>query len=383
MEAVLAAALGWEAGAGSGPAGADIASEAVHLADVQALPAPHMGNRARFSLILRAQARKQKRRGRNRVSCYPSSTHISLRRSCQAGRTARMDHKAFLAGLDPAVRAALAQRSDARGLAHLVGHLGSIVLCGTLIAMAVPFWGLLLPVQGVLIVFLFTLEHEATHKTPFASPWLNEAAGHAVGFLILLPFTWFRYFHLAHHRWTNIEGQDPELLGATPGTVQEWIVHVSGVPYWRSEVRLLWRLARGRERPPFLPDAARPRAGTEARIMAVGYAAVALSLAASPLLVWVWLLPVVLGQPFLRLYLLAEHGDCPRVADMFLNTRTTFTTALVRFLAWNMPYHTEHHVFPAVPFHLLPDLHRKMRAELRVTSAGYAAFTRQYLGRRM
>ena len=67
------------------------------------------------------------------------------------------------------------------------------------------------------------------------------------------------------------------------------------------------------------------------------------------------MLPVLLGQPALRLYLLAEHGDCPRVANMFENTRTTFTTAMMRFLAWNMPYHVEHHVYPQVPFYRLPD----------------------------
>jgi fatty acid desaturase len=68
---------------------------------------------------------------------------------------------------------------------------------------------------------------------------------------------------------------------------------------------------------------------------------------------------------------------------MFENTRTTFTSELMRFLAWNMPFHTEHHVYPQVPFHRLPDLHHHIRAELRVTSDGYAAFTRDYLARRM
>ena len=64
MEAVLATALGWEAGAGSDPAGADIASEAVHLADVLALPAPGRADpRARLALILQVQARKGARAG--------------------------------------------------------------------------------------------------------------------------------------------------------------------------------------------------------------------------------------------------------------------------------------------------------------------------------
>ncbi len=68
---------------------------------------------------------------------------------------------------------------------------------------------------------------------------------------------------------------------------------------------------------------------------------------------------------------------------MFENTRTTFTTSVVRFLAWNMPYHVEHHVFPAVPFHRLPDLHRLIREDLKVTAEGYAAFSRDYLARRL
>jgi fatty acid desaturase len=240
----------------------------------------------------------------------------------------------------------------------------------------------LLPLQGVLIVFLFTLEHEATHKTPFASEALNEWVGRGCGFLILLPFEWFRYFHLAHHRWTNIEGRDPELAGEKPASRAAWAWHVSGMPYWVSEARLLVALLRGRAEGEYLPAGAVGRIVAEARWMAAGYAVVLASLLVTPVLFWVWLLPVVLGQPFLRVYLLAEHGDCPRVANMFENTRTTFTSAAVRFLAWNMPYHVEHHVMPGVPFHRLPELHGVMRGELRVTAEGYVAFTKGYLARR-
>jgi fatty acid desaturase len=294
----------------------------------------------------------------------------------------KIDHKAFVAALAPEVKAALTARSDRAGLLHLAGHLGGIILCGALIASGVPGWWLLIPVQGVLLIFLFTLEHEATHKTPFASPALNEAVGHVCGFLILLPFTWFRYFHLAHHRWTNIPGRDPELASAKPATAAAWAWHVSGFPYWISQMRLMGALVAGQGGADYLPDGALPRIRREARVMGLGYALVAGSLIMTPVLLWVWLLPVVLGQPALRLYLLAEHGDCPPVANMLENTRTTFTTALMRFLAWNMPYHTEHHVYPAVPFHQLPALHRLMRDELRVTADGYAAFTAAYLARR-
>jgi fatty acid desaturase len=80
----------------------------------------------------------------------------------------------------------------------------------------------------------------------------------------------------------------------------------------------------------------------------------------------------------LRLYLLAEHGRCPAVTDMFANTRTTFTTRLVRFLAWNMPYHAEHHAMPSVPFHRLPELHALARPHLKQTEDGYTRFAARY-----
>jgi fatty acid desaturase len=257
------------------------------------------------------------------------------------------------------------------------------VLVGWLIAVGVPGWWALLPVQGVLIVGLFMLEHEATHRTPFRSVLVNDWAGRVAGFLLLLPFEWFRYFHLAHHRWTNIEGKDPELGSKPILTRRDWLWHVSGMPYWLSEARLLLALVQGRVADGFVPDGARGRVVGEARVMAVGYAVAGLSLIWTPVLLWVWIVPVLLGQPFLRLYLLAEHGDCPRVANMFQNTRTTFTNRLVRLLAWNMPYHVEHHVWPAVPFHRLPEVHGLMKDELQVTADGYAAFTQGYLKRRL
>ena len=273
-----------------------------------------------------------------------------------------MDHKDFAASLDPDTRKALTRKSTTAGLRHLFFHAAYLTLTGLCIALLpAPLWQLALIPHGIGLVFLFTLEHEATHKTPFAASRLNEAIGHICGVLLLLPFIWFRYFHLAHHRWTNIPGQDPELEGAKPATLKQWALHVSGLPYWISQARLLTQLIQGKAMSPYIPETAKPSIVAEARWMALVYLIAALSLLVTPALFWFWLLPVLLGQPFLRLYLLAEHGDLPFVADMFQNTRTTFTWPLLRGLAWNMPYHVEHHVLPAVPFHQLPRAHQVMK----------------------
>jgi fatty acid desaturase len=101
--------------------------------------------------------------------------------------------------------------------------------------------------------------------------------------------------------------------------------------------------------------------------------------AASAALLYLWVAPVLLGQPFLRLYLLAEHTGCPLVANMLENSRTTRSLAPLRRLAWNMPYHAEHHAYPALPFHALPAAHRVLRASIAIQAPGYVAVQREIL----
>ncbi|OCW57223.1 fatty acid desaturase [Hoeflea olei] len=287
-----------------------------------------------------------------------------------------MDHKAFIASLSPDQARALTETSDARGLVQLASHLGAIALLGGLIAARVPSWPLLMLPQGILIVFLFTALHEASHETPFRTRWLSTWTARVSGFLILLPPRWFRYFHFAHHRFTQVPGKDPELAAPKPETWRQYFLHVSGLPVWLSHLRTLARNAAGRCTDDFVPAARRAAVAAEARGMLVLYLALAAaSLAAgSAVLLYAWIVPMLLGQPFLRLYLLAEHGRCPQVANMLENSRTTFTNALVRRLAWNMPYHAEHHSYPAVPFHRLPEMHRLAARHLKVTETGYARF---------
>ena len=45
----------------------------------------------------------------------------------------------------------------------------------------------------------------------------------------------------------------------------------------------------------------------------------------------------------------------------------------VNAVAWQMPYHAEHHLYPNVPFHALARLHRKVRDHVVVEPRGYVA----------
>jgi fatty acid desaturase len=137
------------------------------------------------------------------------------------------------------------------------------------------------------------------------------------------------------------------------------------------------RLAVGRaDRPWMAPGERRPLI-IEARAYLAGYALVAAAsaLAGTPIALLVWIAPWVVGQAFLRPYLLAEHTGCAVTRDCLENTRTTLTLALVRLFAWNMPYHAEHHAYPAVPFHALPRLHAQVRSRIEHLEPGYVAAT--------
>ena len=291
------------------------------------------------------------------------------------------DHRAFLSRVSADQRRALTETRDGPALRRIALHAAVIGTGMAWIALALPLWWLMIWPTGIALAFLFTLQHECTHKTPFRTPWLNEGIGHVTGLLLVQPFLWFRAFHMAHHRYTNLPGQDPELDGDKPETWAEIIWHLATTGYWVSKGHVLWQNAVGHPEASYVSDRLRPILKREARLYLAAYALlfVASVLWLGPLLLWIWLLPLLTGFPVLRLYLLAEHGRCPQVANMFENTRTTYTGRLVRFFAWNMPYHTAHHVWPTVPFFKLPDLNAQMQDELRVTSPSYRAFTADYV----
>ena len=290
-----------------------------------------------------------------------------------------INHSEWLRSLSNQQRQRLTQKSDLMGLQYLALHAGLIATLGGFIATAsLPLW-LLFPAmvaQGILLVFLFTLQHETTHYTPFKTRSLNTIAGYFCGVILLLPPVWFRYFHLAHHRWTQNPQKDPELASPKPASRYQYAAYLSGLPVWNSQIRTLLRNAFHQCTDEFVPVNKRASVRFESLTMISLYFVLAIISITTGLteLLTIWIIPMLLGQPFLRAYLLAEHTNCPQVDNRFENTRTLLTTALVRRLAWNMPYHTEHHAYPAVPFFRLPEAHRLANQHLRQLEPGYRSF---------
>lgn len=287
--------------------------------------------------------------------------------------------------VDAAELRALRQRVDGEGLRYLAAHAGLLTATGVLILVARGSgWTLpLVLVHGVVLSFLFAPLHETIHYTAFRRRRFNEALASLCGFLLLLPPRYFRAFHFKHHRFTQDPARDPELIAPKPSTVASYVLHVSGLPYWRERVTTTLRHAFGREHPlPFIPEPLRPTIEREAFRFVIAYALVIFGAALAgwlDALVWLWLVPALAGQPALRLFLLAEHTGCPGVPDMLANSRTTLTNRYVRWLSWNMPYHAEHHAYPWLPFHALPAVHESIRDHIKVTTPGYVTATTEIL----
>jgi fatty acid desaturase len=284
--------------------------------------------------------------------------------------------------LDIEIVRSLSQRSDARGLLRFATHVGCLCATGTLVWLTQPHWYLLLPamvVHGFAIVTMFAPMHECVHRTAFKSRQLNDIFGWIAGVVCFYNSTYYRRYHTWHHRYTQDAERDPELSSPPPRQVRDYLVHISGIPFWFAKPRELLMIATGRTRhwPYIADDSRRVVALSAAAQLAVYLVAVAISLATRSTFLWFyWLLPALLAQPLLRLLLIVEHTGCSQDPNGLTNTRTTLTAWPVRLFMWNMPFHAEHHLYPSIPFHQLPAAHVKLRERLVHLAPSYVAANR-------
>ncbi|RMF38165.1 MAG: fatty acid desaturase [Alphaproteobacteria bacterium] len=212
--------------------------------------------------------------------------------------------------------------------------------------------------------------HECGHGTAFRTRWMNDAVYHLASFMIMRnPVTW-RWSHARHHTDTIIVGRDPEIAAMRPPHVARMILNVVGIPDVIAGISRMLLNASGRLDPQeasFIPAAEQPKVIRVARIWTAIYTA---TLAAAVALQS--LLPLMLiGLPrlygawhFIMCGYLQHGGLAENVLDHRLNSRTVYMNPVSRFIYWNMNYHVEHHMFPMVPCHRLPELHALIAADL-------------------
>lgn len=280
--------------------------------------------------------------------------------------------------VDAATLRRLCVASNGAGARQTLSHVGAIGVTGTLVWLTRGTW-LCIPLfmlHGMLLNFLYAGQHELSHGTVFRTRWLNEWVGRLFGFILFYPRTFDQVQHMAHHRYTQDWARDGELARG-PYDLKSYLLWMSGLTYWYTRWRRILRFSAGMVTEPYLPAYRHAELIREGRCHLAGYVAIAMISAAAQnwAAVLLWLAPMLAMKFTHQLQNTIEHLGLPHENDLFTNTRSTRTGPLMRWMAWQMPYHTAHHAFPGVPFHRLHELHR-----ILFTDRGVAAPTMTYWG---
>jgi beta-carotene hydroxylase len=233
-------------------------------------------------------------------------------------------------------------------------------------AIASIAWGPPVIVQALLSVVaanqlhaLTVLQHDCGHGSAYSSARANLWVGRFLAWFIFMPFTTFTMAHRRHHNFLGDPAQDPDEWFYAGGGVMLFLREALFLPYftWISLVRygpavrraVLWEL-------------------TATTLIWTVVIAAMINAGLSHLLLWGVVAPMailaIVINPISRGY---EHypmtglkrGDGRR-DDLRFNT-VTVTSKILGVMWANITYHVEHHLYPRVPCHRLPELHALMR----------------------
>jgi fatty acid desaturase len=281
--------------------------------------------------------------------------------------------------LDKKTLKSIAARSDRPGLIYLTLWLGSLCMTGALVYLTLgTFWmWSAMFVHGIfLCVPTYSMSHETAHGTAFRTRWLNETVLWMSSLIYMEEPLHRRYTHTSHHTFTWWAEKDAQFPFDTPMGLKGWITEITGFGILRFHVHVFWQLATKQYTDMLrscTPEPEFPRMTRNAQIMLAIYAAIA----AAPFLgiwwpVWLIVLPRILGAPVMLLFTLIQHVELQENSPSILeSTRSFRTNFLAKFLYMNMNNHVEHHLYPNVPFHALPDLAEAVKEQVPEPDPGF------------
>ena len=266
----------------------------------------------------------------------------------------------------------LMRRSDGPATRDTILWIGLLAATGGLGAY---FWGTLWCVPFFFVYGVLygsggdSRWHECGHGTAFKTQWKNDAVYQLACFFMMRNPTVWRWSHSRHHTDTIIVGRDPEIVAMRPPDMAKVILNFFGildVPQAMSNMlRYTVGHLNGAEKD-FIPKAEWPKVFRVSRVWTAIYATViaACFWMGSILPLMLVGLPRMYGAWHHLMTGLTQHvGLAEDVLDYRLNCRTVYINSFSRFVYWNMNYHVEHHMFPMVPYHALPKLHKEMLAD--------------------
>jgi fatty acid desaturase len=292
----------------------------------------------------------------------------------------------------------LHERSDLRGFAQTLGYLLLLALTGSMAFFAAgrlpwPAVIALTFLHGTVFAFLLNGIHELGHGTVFRTKSLNALFDRILSFLAWVNFPMFEASHLRHHRYTLHPPDDLEVVLPLRVMIKHFFLQgfVNPVAAFKTLMGTV-DVARGRlhanvagaELSGDWIETLFPQSEPEKRRLPIRFARVillghGLIIAVSVWQQW-WMLPVVTTlAPFYGSWLFflcnnTQHiGLQDNVPDFRLCCRTFTMNPIVTFLYWHMNYHTEHHMYAAVPCYHLARLHAAIKHDLPPCPRGLIA----------
>lgn len=227
--------------------------------------------------------------------------------------------------------------------------------------------------------------HECGHGTAFKTRSLNDVVYQIGSFMMMRDPTIWRWSHFRHHTDTLIVGMDPEIQAMRPPRLAKIVLNLFGIVDVPVAFFHLFLHASGRLTPDertYVPEAERYKVARTARISLVVYGAtLAACIGTGSILPAMYVgLPRLYGCWLAILFSLTQHAGLGEdVLDHRLNSRTIDFNRVFRFIYSNMNYHVEHHMFPMVPYHRLPELRREIGYDIPAPYRGLLAAYREII----
>jgi fatty acid desaturase/nitrite reductase/ring-hydroxylating ferredoxin subunit len=264
----------------------------------------------------------------------------------------------------------LMRRSDAKGIVRTLSFLAVLVALGYLAYLSRGSWWAVPAffAYGTVYCFLNHLMHETHHRTVFRTLWLNETVHWIAAFAHGAEPIYDRWGHTQHHTYTYHIGKDPEVVTPRPARIPRMLGMLVGIGI----VRPLPIIEHAFGIIPEKDKALVPEPDWKPMIWSSRFWLLGYGLIIGSCFAFGTILPLaytLLARFYGAFYATAlnftQHiGLEEDVYDHRLCTRDVNYGPVTSFLYWNMQYHIEHHMFPAVPFHSLRRLHAKVERQL-------------------
>lgn len=221
---------------------------------------------------------------------------------------------------------------------------------------------------GYMWMGMVTFMHDATHNTLFKDKWANWAFGIICMVPLMVSFITFKEDHLEHHRF-NRSYKDPDAFTMGKRGVLDFVLFytyvIGGAVLSFIHFNLIYPVQRFN-----LQQWAIHLFETALKV-ACYWALIAWAINNDVLgkTLAVWLIPVFFFSLFNSVRFIAEHYETPWNEGQLVGSRTIISNPVHSFFWNNINWHIGHHVYPAIPWYNLIELHKLMEPTIKAKGA--------------